>query len=182
LWDYTVQGTETSRDLKLMQMDHTVQGMVKTVDELETALASPAFVAPPNAAPKDAQALAAMRQTLRGVLDAQKVQLDAMSGFVETERMSRFGKMSESEANLARSNGQETLTGNPLQPNPNSTEAPNFAFLRDSSQPRPGSGRHRGVHRQARGGGLEGNHSGDRALQVAGGPLARRAIPRPRRG
>ena len=56
LWDYTVQGTETSRDLKLMQMDHTVQGMVKTVDELETALASPAFVAPPNAAPKDAQA------------------------------------------------------------------------------------------------------------------------------
>jgi len=39
---------------------------------------------------------------LEGVLAAQKVQLDAMSGFVETERMRRFGTLSESEQNMQR--------------------------------------------------------------------------------
>ncbi len=131
LWDYTVNGTETSRDLKLMQMDHTVQLMVKSVDDLETALNSHTFDSPPNAAPKDTQALSAMRQTLRGVLESQKVQLDVMSGFVETERMSRFGRLSESEANLARSTGPDQST--PNRPSVAATDAPSYAFLHDSS-------------------------------------------------
>jgi hypothetical protein len=132
LWDYTVYGTEASRDLKLMQMDRTVQSMVKSVDDLETTLNSHLFESPANAAPKDSQALAAMRQTMRGVLDSQKVQLDVMSGFVETERMSRFGRMSESEANLARSNGPEQGSA-ANRPSALATDAPSYAFLRDSS-------------------------------------------------
>jgi hypothetical protein len=131
LWDYTVNGTEASRDLKLMQMDRTVQSMVKSVDDLETALNSHGFDSPPNAAQKDAQALDTMRQTLRGVLESQKVQLDVMSGFVETERMSRFGKMSESEASLARATGPDQGTLN--HPSATATDAPSYAFLRDSS-------------------------------------------------
>jgi hypothetical protein len=132
LWDYTVNGTEASRDLKLMQMDRTVQSMVKSVDDFETALNSHGFDSPPNAAQKDAQALDSMRQTLRGVLQSQKVQLDVMSGFVETERMSRFGRMSESEANLARATSPDQ-SQLPNQPNAIASEAPNYAFLRDSS-------------------------------------------------
>jgi hypothetical protein len=133
LWDYTVNGTETSRDLKLMRMDRTVQSMVKTVDDLETALNSHSFDSPAGAATQDAQALASMRQSLRGVLDAQKVQLDVMSGFVETERMSRFGRLSESEASLARATGPDQGNSG-SRPNPLASESPNFAFLRDSSQ------------------------------------------------
>jgi hypothetical protein len=131
LWDYTVNGTDVSRDLKLMQMDRTVQSMVKSVDDLETALNSHGFDSPPNATQKDAQALDSMRQTLRGVLDSQKVQLDVMSGFVETERMSRFGRMSETEASMARATSPEQTQAN--QPNAIASEAPNYAFLRDSS-------------------------------------------------
>jgi hypothetical protein len=132
LWDYTVNGTEASRDLKLMQMDRTVQSMVKSVDDLETALNSHGFDSPPNATQKDAQALDSMRQTLRSVLDSQKVQLDVMSGFVETERMSRFGRMSESEANLAKATGPDQ---GQMQNHPSATatDAPSYAFLRDSS-------------------------------------------------
>jgi len=133
LWDYTVNGTEASRDLKLMQMDRTVQSMVKSVDDLETALNSHGFDSPANAAPKDTQALTAMRQTMRGVLDSQKVQLDVMSGFVETERMSRFGRMSESEASLANATGPEQGSSTANRPTAQATDAPSYAFLRDSS-------------------------------------------------
>ena len=132
LYDYTVNGTEASRDLKLMQMDHTVQSMVKSIDDLQTALDSHRFDIPPNAAPKDSQALREIRQTLRGVLDAQKVQLDAMSGFVETERMTRFGRLSETEANLRGATSPDTNTIN--RPSPFATEAPTYAFLHDSSE------------------------------------------------
>jgi hypothetical protein len=131
LYDYTVYGTETSRDLKLMQMDHQVQGIVKSVDDLETALNSHNFDAPPNAAPKDAEALTAIRKSLRSVLDSQKVQLDAMSGFVETERMSRFGKLNETEANMQSATNPNTVSRLP-QAGP--TDQPtSHAFLQDSS-------------------------------------------------
>jgi hypothetical protein len=97
VYDYTVKETESSRDLRLMQMDHGVQEMVKSVDALETAIKSPALDIPATASPDDAATLRKARETLQGVLHAQKDQLDAMSGFVETERMSRFGQMSETE-------------------------------------------------------------------------------------
>jgi hypothetical protein len=132
LWDYTVYGTETTRDFKLMQMDHSVQTMVKTVDDLETALNSHSFDSPPNASAKDTQALVDMRKTLRSVLEAQKVQLDAMSGFVETERMSRFGKLSESEANMAGATNPNDSPRTPYQAGL-PTQSPNRAFLQDSS-------------------------------------------------
>lgn len=132
LYDYTVNATETSRDLKLMQMDRTVQSMVKSVDDLETALNSHGFDAPPNATAKDAETMATMRKTLRGVLDSQKVQLDAMSGFVETERMSRFGRLNETESALQRATGPDT-GASMGQVSPNATPNPGYAFLKDSS-------------------------------------------------
>jgi hypothetical protein len=130
LFDYTVKATETSRDLKLMQMDREVQATVKSTESLENALNSHAFDAPPNATSKDAETMAAMRKTLRGVLEAQKIQLDAMSGFVETERMGRFGRNSEQQDAVKAATGPET--GN-LRPSSGATPAPSSGFLRDSS-------------------------------------------------
>jgi hypothetical protein len=130
LFDYTVKATEISRDLKLMQMDREVQAVVKSTDELDRALNSHAFDPPANASSKDVEAMAAMRKTLRGVLEAQKVQLEAMSGFVETERMGRFGRNSEQQDAVKAATGPET--GN-LRPSSGATPVPSSGFLRDSS-------------------------------------------------
>ncbi|HEY4441446.1 MAG TPA: hypothetical protein VGN14_13390 [Candidatus Elarobacter sp.] len=133
MYDYIVYGNESTKDMKLYQMDHTVQSMVKSVDDLETALNSHNFDIPQNASPRDAQALGDVRKSLRGVLEAQKVQLDAMSGFVETERMSRFGKSNESEQNMANATGQNNRPGTQQGPSAFPTDAPTRAFLRDSN-------------------------------------------------
>jgi hypothetical protein len=104
IFDYVVKDSEDARDLHLMQMDRQVDTMVKNVDALEEALKSNALDIPGTAKPEDAKTLRDLRTTLSGVLAAQKGQLNAMSGFVETERMRRFGKLNETEANMQRAN------------------------------------------------------------------------------
>ncbi|GAC1573686.1 MAG: hypothetical protein NVS3B7_05230 [Candidatus Elarobacter sp.] len=131
VYDYTVYGNETSRDLKLMQMDRGVHSLVKNTDDLETALNSHAFDVPPNASSSDAQAITDIRKTMRGVLEAQKVQLDAMSGFVETERMRRFGTKSESEGAMAGAVAGDRNSSS--RGGAFSTPSPSTGFLRDSS-------------------------------------------------
>ena len=128
LYDYIVKDSDPARDLHLMQMDRTVQSMVKTVDDLETALNSHAFDVLPSSTQKDAEALTAIKSTLRGVLEAQKIQLDTMSGFVETERMSRFGRLDETQASMQRAIGPDSGSL------ANATPAPNHAFLKDRNQ------------------------------------------------
>jgi len=129
IFDYVVKDTEEARDLHLMQMDRQVDTMVKNVDSLEEALKSPALDIPATAKPEDAKTLRDLKGTLTGVLAAQKVQLNAMSGFVETERMRRFGRLSESEENMQRANGPTVANG----PNGSlQTPAPVSAFLRDT--------------------------------------------------
>lgn len=132
LYDYTVKATEGSKDLRLMQMDRTVQSMVKNVDELEKAIGSPGLDIPRTANSGDAQTLLKLRGSLRGILEAQKVQLDAMSGFVETERMGRFGRQSETEAQISRATGPDVGTGAAI-PSSQATQPPSSGFLRDSS-------------------------------------------------
>jgi hypothetical protein len=133
VYDYTVKETETSRDLRLMQMDHGVQEMVKSVDALETAIKSPALDIPATASPQDAATLRKARETLQGVLTAQKDQLDAMSGFVETERMSRFGQMSETERAMSSATNPDTGNQTSFTPSSqSSTFSPSQGgFLRD---------------------------------------------------
>ena len=129
IFDYVVKDSDEARDLHLMQMDHEVDLMVKNIDALTDALKSPALDIPPTAKPEDAKTLRDLRGTLAAVLVAQKTQLDAMSGFVETERMRRFGKLSESELNMQRSNGPNIAlpNGGGLQ-----TPIPVSGFLRDT--------------------------------------------------
>jgi hypothetical protein len=121
LYDYTVKETESTRDLRLMQMDHGVQDMVKSVDVLEKAVNSPALDVPATATPDDAATLRKTRTALQGILNAQKTQLDVMSGFVETERMSRFGQMNETERAMA----------NATSPNSGTSQS---SFTQDSQQ------------------------------------------------
>ncbi len=133
LFDYTVKETEASKDLRLMQMDRTVQAMVKSIDELEKAIDSSGLDIPRTASSNDADTLLKLRRSLRGIVDAQKVQLDAMSGFVETERMGRFGRQSETEANDEpgdRSGRRPRPDRSRLGP---ATQPPSSGFLRDSS-------------------------------------------------
>lgn len=134
LYDYTVNGSEASRDLKIMQMDRNVQAMVKSTDALDKALGSHAFDAPANASSSDAQAMIGMRQTMRGVLEAQKVQLDAMSGFIETERMRRFGTLSEGESAMRTATGTDIRSNaGPTAGGGLATPSPSSAFLQDSN-------------------------------------------------
>ena len=127
IFDYVVKDSNEARDLHLMQMDREVDQMVKNIDVLTEALKSPALDVAPTTKPEDAKMLRDLRSTLAGVLTAQKVQLNAMSGFVETERMRRFGTLSESEQNMARSNAPNTMVGGQLQ-----TPTPVSGFLRDT--------------------------------------------------
>jgi hypothetical protein len=128
IFDYVVKDSEEARDLHLMQMDRQVDAMVKNVNTLEDALKSPVLDVPPTAKPEDAKMLRDLKSTLSGVLAAQKGQLNAMSGFVETERMRRFGKLSELEENMQRANAPN-VTGprGDLQ-----TPVPVSGFLRDT--------------------------------------------------
>jgi hypothetical protein len=131
VFDYTVKETESSRDLRLVQMDRTVQGMVKSTEELQKTIDSPGLDIPRTASPADAATLLKLRQSLRGILEAQKVELDAMSGFVETQRMGRFGRQNETEASLSRATRPEGTS--PLVPGSLATQPPSSGFLKDSS-------------------------------------------------
>jgi hypothetical protein len=134
VYDYTVKETESSKDLRLMQMDHTVQEMVKSVDTLEKAVNSPGLDVPRTASPDDSATLLKLRGSLRGILSAQKVQLDAMSGFVETERMSRFGQLSETEQAMRNATGPDMgANANSYLPNAQQTQPPSSGFLRDTN-------------------------------------------------
>jgi len=130
IFDYVVKDTEEARDLHLMQMDRQVDGMVKNVNTIEDALKSPILDIPDGAKPQDAKLLRDLRKSLGGILAAQKTELNAMSGFVETERMRRFGQLSESELNMQRAN-QGNVANGPGGTIP--TPMPVSGFLQDTS-------------------------------------------------
>jgi hypothetical protein len=126
IFDYVVKDSEPARDLHLTQMDRTVDTMVKNIDAIEEALKSPALDIPGTAKPEDAKTLRDLKRTLSGVLAAQKTQLNAMSGFVETERMRRFGKLSEAEQNMQNALAPNVANG--------PTPMPVSGFLHDTQQ------------------------------------------------
>lgn len=132
IFDYVVKDSNEAKDLHLMQMDRQVDAMVKNVDTLEQAIKSPSLDIPATAKPEDAKTLRDLRATLSNVLVAQKLQLNTMSGFVETERMRRFGQLNETETNMQRANGPNIAQpgGGPLQ-----TPTPISPFLRDQNNP-----------------------------------------------
>ncbi len=129
VFDYVVRDSTEARDMHLMQMDQVVDTMVKNVTALEDAIKSPALDVPPTAKPEDAKTLRDLRAGLTGILSAQKTQLNVMSGFVETERMRRFGEQSESQQGM-----QRAVNPNVSQPGggPLVTPAPMGGFLRDA--------------------------------------------------
>jgi hypothetical protein len=111
IFDYVIKDSEEARDLHLMQMDRQVDGMVKNVDTIEEALKSSVLDIPATAKPEDAKMLRDLRRSLSAILTAQKAEVNTMSGFVETERMRRFGQLSESELNMQRSNQPNVANG-----------------------------------------------------------------------
>ncbi|HZO94126.1 MAG TPA: hypothetical protein VFB22_10145 [Candidatus Baltobacteraceae bacterium] len=128
VFDYVAKDTETQRDMHLMQMDHTVDELVKSTNQLEDALKNPALDPPANAKPEDVKAMHDLKSTLSNVLAAQKVQLNAMSGFVETERMRSMGKMSEIDQQMIN-----VTTPNMMVNGVMTTAPPISGFLRDDS-------------------------------------------------
>ncbi|HEY0613863.1 MAG TPA: hypothetical protein VGC96_04440 [Candidatus Elarobacter sp.] len=102
VFDYVVKDSEAAKDLHLKQMDTEVDVMLKNVNAIEDALKSPSLDITATTKPEDAKTLRDIKRTLAGVLAGQKTELNAMSGFVETERMRRFGELSEGEKNMQR--------------------------------------------------------------------------------
>jgi hypothetical protein len=130
IFDYVVKDSDEARDLHLTQMDRTVDTMVKNVDAITTALKSPALEVTSTTKPDDAKVLRELKRSLQGIANAEKTQLEAMSGFVETERMRRFGRLNESETNLQRAivpNVGVAANGGALP-----TPVPISGFLRDT--------------------------------------------------
>jgi hypothetical protein len=121
IYDYVLRDSDQVRDLRIVQMDSQVQTLVKSTDALEAALKDPSLVPAANARPQDAKSLRDLHESLGGVLAAQKVQLDVLSGFVETERARRFGTLDESQRGMQQSTGQAN----------GPTPAPITGFLRD---------------------------------------------------
>lgn len=123
IFDYIAKDSGPARDMSLLRMDRRVDQMVKDLKQLSESAKSPAL-ANPKASPEEAKHLKALRDGLAGMVVAQKVQLDAVSGFVETERMRRFGTADESMRQM-----QNAIGGSlPNQPTP----APLTGFLNDS--------------------------------------------------
>ena len=131
IFDYVLTDSDEARDVHLLQMDREVDKMVKELDALVSALQSPALDVTPTTGPEDAKTLRELRASMAGVLAAQKVQLDTMNAFVETERMRRFGRFNETELNMQRAMA-------PSVAGPNGGPAPALppvgAFLRTSNQ------------------------------------------------
>jgi hypothetical protein len=136
LFDYTLTANEGNQDYKIMQMDRSVQLMVKSTFELQAALDSGEFAAPADASQTDLDALNKMKDALKGVLQAQNVELDAMSGFVETERARLFGQLNETERNIQGAVGIASNQPGPLgdQSNVPNNGGSSFGFLQDSNQ------------------------------------------------
>lgn len=135
VYDYTINSRDTAGgDLRLMQMDNKVQSMVRSTDELDRAIKSNAFVLPRSASSEDQTKVAQIRDALKGVLTAQKVQLDAMSGFVETERMRRFGDATEAEKMILKSVGRPDSGGSTSQTGLDPELSTPHAFLRDTGK------------------------------------------------
>jgi hypothetical protein len=129
IFDYVVKDSDEARDMHLMQMDRTIDAMVKNIDTLEDAVKSSTLDVPATAKPEDAKTLRDLRASLAGILAAEKLQENVMNGFVETERMRRFGQLSESEQNM-----QRAINPNVSQPGggPMVTPAPMGPFMRDA--------------------------------------------------
>ncbi len=128
IFDYVVKDSEAARDMHLMQMDRTVDQMVKYVDALNDAAKSPTLDVGGTTKPDDAKTLRALKQSIQALAVAEKTQLEAMSGFVETERMRRFGQLNETEQAM-----QHALVPNVTDAYGNlPTPVPVSGFLRDS--------------------------------------------------
>jgi len=100
IFDYVVKDSDSARDLHLMQMDHEVDVMLKHINALEAAVNDPVLAPATNASGDDVKSLHDVKASLAGVLAAQKVEEDVLSGFVETERARRFAQPSESQQQL----------------------------------------------------------------------------------
>jgi len=124
IFDYVVRDNDAARDLRIVQMDKQIADLVRSTSALDDATKSISFRPAPSTRTEDAKTLRELQGTLAGVLDAQRVQLDALSGFVETERARLFGRSDESVQQSQRATAPTGQTG--------STPSPVTGFLADS--------------------------------------------------
>jgi hypothetical protein len=136
IFDYVVKDQESVRDLHLMQMDHQVDLMNKQIDALEAVLKDPLLEATNVSATDDQKSLKDLKATLNGVLAAQKMEENVMSGFVESERMRRFAQPDESTQQMMNS-----LQPN-LAPGTFATQPPISGYLNDQQAVNSALGQH----------------------------------------
>jgi hypothetical protein len=138
MYDFMVSATDISADMKIMRMDREVQTLHDSISTLQDALNAPAWNLGTSPSPDDTKSVAQMRQSMLGTLESQKVQLQAMSGLVDTERQIRLGTATEDERMMrkATSGDQSVIgaNGTPQQADLNSLPTVNNeAFKRDTA-------------------------------------------------
>jgi hypothetical protein len=126
IFNYVARDSDQAKDLRIVQMDKEIADLVKSTDSLKDATESYAFRPAPSTSPEEAATLKNVQAKLKSLLAAQKVQLDALSGFVETERARRFGTLDESQQAMQSATAPTGNVG--------STPSPVTGFLNDSSQ------------------------------------------------
>jgi hypothetical protein len=102
LFSYVTETNTGARNLKHAQLDRVAVAMAEEVRKLKTAIEDPAFAAAaPPPASGEAAALFDARAALRTLYDNELAQLNALSGFVTTERFAQIRTELE-EADLIR--------------------------------------------------------------------------------
>jgi len=136
LYDYEIREGDEARDLRIVQMDHKIDLTLKNDNALKDVIDSTALMTTISTSPDDAKQIHALHDALLGIYNAQKVEENVMSGFVETERATRFGRHDESQKEMEHATGpgdNETLNNpggnNPTMPQAQATDEPN-GFLR----------------------------------------------------
>lgn len=124
VFNYVARDSEEARDLRIVQMDRQIADLVKSTKALEEATNSYTFKPAPSTSADETTLMKRLQGSLKGILSAQKIQLDAMSGFVETERSRRFGKLDEAQQQIAGSLSPTNKVG--------SSPSPVTGFLADS--------------------------------------------------
>lgn len=98
IYQYTIQNEGPGKDFKLFQLDQkTITAMEANRTAFDRFLADPALVPRGARNPGDAALLERLQGQIRGLREAQEREINALSGFLETERMSRYRKRSETE-------------------------------------------------------------------------------------
>lgn len=112
IYKYTVQNEGLGKDYQLFRLDQkTLVTMQSNLDVFDRFLADPALVPQASVNPDDQKLIAELKRRTKLLRDVQNAQINVLSGFLETERYTRFRKQAELEGEASHALGTDALPG-----------------------------------------------------------------------